>query len=278
MINISIVLYQTDKSQLKALCQVLLQARQLHKIYLVDNSPFADPDPLCDPFIEYIWNRGRNLGYGAAHNIAIRKSIYDEVDYHLVMNADIELTVEALDCLQIFMNNNSKVGLVQPKVLYPDGSIQYVAKLLPTPFDVFARRFLPAAWIKRSNERYELRRSRHSGPVNNDYHLTLNVPYLSGSFMYLRTKAVLEAQLFDERFFMYPEDIDLTRRIHREYLTVFLPDITIIHHHEKGSYKSLRLLWIHITNMCRYFNKWGWLCDRERRLVNRLTEQQLDQL
>ena len=86
--------------------------------------------------------------------------------------------------------------------------------------------------------------------------------------MLLRTQALQKVRLFDERFFMYPEDIDLTRRIHRDFLTVYYPHVTIIHNHEKASYKSLRMLWIHTINMCRYFNKWGWFSDKERDLFN----------
>ena len=100
------------------------------------------------------------------------------------------------------------------------------------------------------------------------YDKIMNIPYLSGCFMLLRTKAVQQAKLFDERFFMYPEDMDLTRRIHRNYLTVYFPQATIIHNHEKASYKSLKMLWIHAVNMCRYFNKWGWFFDKERDLFN----------
>ena len=92
--------------------------------------------------------------------------------------------------------------------------------------------------------------------------------------MFLRTEAVLKARLFDERYFMYPEDIDLTRTIHRDYITLYWPQITIIHNHERGSYKNPHLLKVHIKNMCLYFNKWGWFCDKERRLFNRLTLQQ----
>jgi GT2 family glycosyltransferase len=98
----------------------------------------------------------------------------------------------------------------------------------------------------------------------------MNVPYLSGCFMLMRTKAVQKARLFDERFFMYPEDIDLTRRIHRDYLTIYYPYTTIIHNHEKASYRSGKMLWIHIVNMCRYFNKWGWFYDPERKLINNI--------
>lgn len=89
--------------------------------------------------------------------------------------------------------------------------------------------------------------------------------------MLLRTEAVLKARLFDERYFMYPEDIDLTRTIHRDYLTIFFPDVTVVHDHARESYHSWHMTWVHMVNMCRYFNKWGWLFDKERRVMNRLT-------
>jgi GT2 family glycosyltransferase len=200
------------------------------------------------------------MGYGAAHNIAIRESIYHDVPFHLVINPDIILTREALDAMLQFIAQHPEVGSLMPRVTYPDGQIQRLCKLLPTPLDVFGRRFLPAQWMQRRNQTYEMHAS--------GYDRIMNVPYLSGCFMLLRTQAVQQARLFDERFFMYPEDMDLTRRIHRDYLTVFFPHATIIHNHEKASYKSLKMLWIHMVNMCRYFNKWGWFCDKERTLFN----------
>jgi GT2 family glycosyltransferase len=150
-------------------------------------------------------------------------------------------------------------------VEFPTGELQYLCKLLPTPWDVFGRRFLPRCWMKKRNECYELRQS--------GYNQIMNVPYLSGCFMLLRTEAVRRVRLFDERFFMYPEDIDLTRRIHRNYLTVFFPHVRVIHNHTRASYKSLKMLCIHIINMCRYFNKWGWIVDKERDLFNQQTKQ-----
>mgnify|MGYP003611155927 FL=1 len=89
--------------------------------------------------------------------------------------------------------------------------------------------------------------------------------------MLLRSKALQKVGLFDERFFMYPEDIDLTRRIREYYRTVFYPHVPVIHNHAQGSYKSKKLLWIHIINLIRYFNKWGWFCDKKRQLINKET-------
>jgi GT2 family glycosyltransferase len=260
MLNVSIVLYRPDWKQVGALTQVLLESQYVDRVYWIDNSPqAAEQLHLQSNRISYQHN-STNLGYGAAHNIAIRESIYDDVPFHLVVNPDIILEANDLDRMVDFVAQNPLVGSLMPKVTYPDGQLQYLCKLLPTPLDVFARRFLPSSWTAQRNHRYEMRAS--------GYDKIMNVPYLSGCFMLLRTQAVKQARLFDERFFMYPEDMDLTRRIHRNYLTVYFPHVTIIHDHAKESYKSLKMLWIHVVNMCKYFNKWGWLRDAERKAFN----------
>lgn len=260
MLNISIVLYYPDWKQVADLTTVMLKSKYVSRIYWIDNSPNITHElPICSDKIEYIFNN-KNLGYGAAHNIAIRESIYDDIPFHLIINSDILLKEQDIDTMYQFILQNSEIGCLMPKVLYPNGELQYLCKLLPTPMDVFGRRFLPKRWIKKRNDKYEMRSS--------GYDEMMNVPYLSGCFMLLRTKAVQKARLFDERFFMYPEDMDLTRRIHRDYLTVFFPRVSIVHNHEHASYKSLKMLWIHVVNMCRYFNKWGWFTDKERDLFN----------
>lgn len=259
MLNVSIVLYHPDWQQVTDLTEVILQSNYVHRVFWIDNSPSPQSPESLDSRIEYRHNP-YNMGYGAAHNIAIRESIYDDIPFHLVINPDIILTQEALDGMLQFIAQHSEVGSLMPKVVYPNGQLQRLCKLLPSPFDVFGRRFLPKKWMERRNQTYEMHAS--------GYDRLMNVPYLSGCFMLLRTQAVLKARLFDERFFMYPEDMDLTRRIHRDYLTVFFPHATIIHNHEKASYKSLKMLWVHMVNMCKYFNKWGWFCDKERTLFN----------
>ena len=266
MLNISIVLYNPHWDEVNNLVSELILARCVRKVYLVDNSPNKAKYEKPSDKVRYLWNEGKNLGYGAAHNIAIRESVWYKTPFHLVINSDIVVKHEDIETIFAFMVSNPKVGQLMPRVVYPNGETQYLCKLLPTPWDVFGRRFLPSFMTRRRNERYELRRSGYDKPMN--------VPYLSGCFMFLRTDAVLKARLFDERYFMYPEDIDLTRTIHRDYITLYWPQVTIIHNHEQGSYKNPHLLKVHIINMCRYFNKWGWIWDKERRLFNRLTLQQ----
>ncbi len=252
MINASIVLYHTPAPEVQKIVRLLRLCPEVDEIWLIDNSEIMTEAFMFLP-ATYIFNKA-NLGYGRAHNIALEKSLKTEAKYHLVLNSDIEFTPDVITQLVRFMDSHSDVGHTMPLVRYPDGSIQYLAKQLPTPFDLISRRFLPHSWTKHRNARFE----NHEFYQQPDYKTKLlEVPYLSGCFMFLRTDALRKVGLFDPRFFMYPEDIDLTRRINQHYRTVMYPAIEITHNHTKGSYKSFRLLWIHITNMIKYFIKWG---------------------
>ena len=265
MLNISIVLYHPNwEQEVLPLVEELLQVKNLRKVYLLDNSEEREIHPKLEikhPKLRYM-HMPANLGYGKAHNVALRESAYYKTAFHLVMNSDVWVKAEVIDAMHDFMLANPQVGQLMPKVISPDGTQQYLAKRLPSPLDVFGRRFLPEWMNRKRNARFELR--------DLDLEKPINAPYLSGCFMFLRTKAVVEAGLFDERYFMYPEDIDLTRTIHRNYLTLYYPQWTIVHAHAQASYKNQHMLRIHIQNMCRYFNKWGWVFDRERRAFNRL--------
>jgi len=271
-INGSIVLYHDEKEKVKKTIRSFLNTNLAAKLYLIDNSSNDNLKELKNIYerIEYIFNNA-NLGYGKAHNIAIRKSIDENIKYHLVLNPDIYFEEGVLEELYDFMEKNPDVGLVMPKVLYPDGKIQYLCKLLPTPFDLFGRRFLNKGplkkYIEKRNEIYEL---RFTG-----YNKIMEVPYLSGCFMFIRTEMLKKVGLFDERFFMYLEDTDLSRRIHRVAKTIYYPYVHIYHEHQKGSYKNLKLLKIHIESAIKYFNKWGWFNDPERETINKKTLEKL---
>ena len=264
--NVSIVLYNQTLSEISLLVECLRKSEIVSQVFLIDNSPTENPEFMT---LEANYHfTGKNIGYGSAHNIAIRQTIEQGIPYHLVLNPDISFDSSILSKIEEFMNNNSDIGLLMPKIIYPTGEIQYLCKLIPTPFDLIFRRFLPKEWTQKRTNKFELRES--------GYNSIIDVPYLSGCFMYLRTEALKQIGLFDERFFMYPEDIDLTRRIHRRFRTVFYPFVTITHHHAHSSYTSTKMLFTHMFNMIKYFNKWGWVFDKERRKVNREILKQLE--
>lgn len=261
LITASIVTYNNNVEVLSEAINSFLKTTLPARLYIVDNSPTDRLKDLCqDPRVEYIFN-GKNLGFGKAHNIAIRKSMALKVPYHLVLNPDIYFGAGVTERLYDFMQQNPAVGQTMPKVLYPNGEIQYLCKLLPSPSDFFTRRFIKdESKLEKLNETFEL---RFTG-----YNRKMNVPYLSGCFMFLRNSALEEVGLFDERIFMYSEDTDLTRRIHLKYQTIFLPDVQIFHHFAKGSHKSLKLLLFAVHGSLVYFSKWGWFRDKQRERIN----------
>jgi len=264
MISASIVTYKNKIEEIDELVFTLINSSITSKLYIVDNSPTNKlQGKLPQKKTEYIFV-GKNIGYGAAHNIAIKKSVRENIKYHLVINPDIIINDGVIDELIEYMEEHEEVGLVMPKILYLDGETQYLCKLLASPFDLIARRFIPfkKAKVKR-NIKYEL---RFTG-----YDKIIKVPSLSGCFMLLRTDVLKKVGEFDERFFMYCEDFDFCRRIGEVSKTVFYPKVSVTHNYEKGSYKNLKLLKCHIISAIKYFNKWGWFFDKDRRAINRET-------
>ena len=90
--------------------------------------------------------------------------------------------------------------------------------------------------------------------------------------------ALQRVGFFDERFFMYFEDVDLSRRIHKHYKTIYYPEAVIYHDYQGGSCRNFKLLKLFISSAIKYFNKWGWFFDRERLLINKATLHNLDTL
>jgi GT2 family glycosyltransferase len=257
----SIVLYKTALQEVdQAIRQFLAVPLKTH-LCIIDNSPTPLPSSMyADPRLSYSF-MNRNLGYGRAHNIALRAA-QGRTRYSLVMNTDIAYSPDTVTRLVDFMKTNPQAGLAAPKILYPDGTLQHVCRLLPTPANLFLRRFLPGSrWTHDADSLYELRRWDHD--------CVANIPYFQGSFMMLQTALCNRVGGFDERFFLYGEDIDLTRRIHAIAETLYVPDVRITHQYRRYSNRSLLGTWYGIQNNCRYFNKWGWFFDPDRQRINR---------
>lgn len=260
----SIVAFKNDKTVLDRAIASFLQANLNVYLYVIDNSPSDDLREVCSrKNVEYIFNN-KNLGFGAGHNIAIRKTI-NKTKYVLILNPDVNFKQGVLETVFHFMEKNQDAGLTMPKVLYPDGSLQYLCRLLPNPFDLLLRKFnnkVLDSW-NNSLTKYELRFA--------DYAKIMEVPYLSGCFMFMRADVLKRVGMFDERFFVYFEDIDLSRRIHNLYRTVYYPEAVICHNYERGANRDITCLKYLISSGIKYFNKWGWFLDKERKSINRRT-------
>jgi GT2 family glycosyltransferase len=262
-ITASIVIYKNSLVLLQQAVKSFLNSTPDSILYLVDNSPTnAYAKHFQHPRINYKFNN-KNIGFGAGHNLALKEILkHNKSSYHVVLNPDVFFENDVIKKLFICMESDPAIGLITPKVLYPDGRLQPLCRLLPSPLTLFSRRFLHfyPSWSNRLNHWYEM---HFSG-----YDKIMDVPFLSGCFMFLRLDTLREMGLFDERIFLYTEDTDLTRRIHRKYRTIFYPEAVIYHYHERGSYKNAIKLMHHVFSAITYFNKWGWYSDSERKLIN----------
>ncbi|MDQ1351495.1 MAG: hypothetical protein QG657_1798 [Acidobacteriota bacterium] len=270
-LTVSIVTFNNEafiRDALSSIEKSTLHQQNKCAVVVVDNSSTDKTREIISrefPRITLICSENR--GFSAGHNKAIRhvlENVNGKPDYHLIMNPDVYFGEEALEKLVDFMEANKDVGLVMPKILYPDHGVQYLCKLLPTPFDLLGRRFMPGflkALFKQRFEEYEFR--------NRNYDELMEVPHLSGCFMMVRARVFEKVELFDERFFIYLEDVDLSRRIHAEFKTIYYPEVHVFHHYHKGSYKRLKHLKYHVRSAVKYFNKWGWFFDKERKEINK---------
>ncbi len=271
-ITASIVVYKNKPEIVLNAINSFLESELNSLLFVVDNSPENElKNYINNPRIEYIFNNGRNLGFGAAHNIALKLASQCGSAYHIVLNPDVYFSKDVIPELRQLLDEHPEVGMAMPKVLYPDGRLQYLCRLLPSPSTLFLRRFfkIGSKLLTAKNKVYEL---HFSG-----YDKVMDVPFLSGCFMFLRMEAIKNVGIFDERIFLYTEDIDLTRRMHKSYRTVFYPHVTIFHIHERSSYKDIRALFIHMKSAITYFNKWGWFYDPERKEINKNTLLKLTQ-
>ena len=261
-LTISIVAYNDPIEDLTVLINSVKNTSVAVDVSVVDNSQNDRLKTLSNLGITYI-NNDCNYGFGKGHNLVINR-IIGRSKYHLILNPDITLTSGLLENLFAYMEANPDVGMIIPQVLYNDGTVQSVCKLLPTPWTLFVRRFLTIKLIKdKLNKYYELKMT--------DPSKAFEPPVISGCFMFIRNSVLKDIGGFDERFFMYMEDVDLCRRIKSKSKILYYPKIKVFHGHAKGSYKNLRLLKYHMISAIKYFNKWGWFLDRDRTKINRET-------
>ena len=260
MITASLVLYKSDPQEVKRVLSCIDDS-EISTVYVVDNSPsdtLKDIVSLSSKSV-YLFGQG-NIGFGEGNNIGLRESLKAKSKYHIVLNPDIVFKPEVINELSLFMDNHPDVGCVKPALVHLDGSFNPSVFSLPTPYITFGRRLFPEKFSKHINEYFELR--------DCDLNEIREVPNMSGSFLFIRTSVFSKIGLFDERYFMYFEDFDLVRRIHSVSKIVYNPKVSIIHAHRAEHKFNKKLLAISIKSAFKYFNKWGWFFDADRKRWN----------
>jgi GT2 family glycosyltransferase len=260
----SIVLHKTSFSAIQNLLDSILNSGIIDLLFLIDNSAIDDSFlKISDDRIRYD-KSSKNIGFGSAHNVALKKAYEFGSNLHFFINPDITLSPEVIHSLIESMNTNPSIGLMMPTILNSDGSIQYLPKLLPSPLSIVARKIdFIFPFFRNYVYKYELRNLPSVG--------LFDIPVISGCFSVIRMDAIEQIGYFDERYFLYFEDWDLSRRVSTKYRTVINTSIHVIHDYNSGANKHIKLFYIYILSAFKYFKKWGFIFDTYRRRINKKT-------
>jgi GT2 family glycosyltransferase len=181
--------------------------------------------------------------------------------YLLILNGDIIVTPQSVNEMLSFIKSRPDVGMLGPKLLNFDGSLQYSCFRFYHPITIIYRRtFLGKLPFAKKHLDWFLMKDF-------DHNTTREVDWLMGSALMVSNEAIEKIGYTDPQFFMYMEDVDWCRRFWENgYKVIYYPKVEMHHYHGKGSAKggavrSLllnRLTWVHISSGIKYFKKyWG---------------------
>ncbi len=201
----------------------------------------------------------KNEGFGKAQNVGMRSM---EAKYYFILNPDTVFTENdrTLERLYHFMESRPKVGMAGPKLLNSDGSLQHSCWRFPTFWQpLFSRtRLGEKGRGKMISDHYFMK--------DFDHESTRPVDALMGSAMFVRGEAIKNVGRFDERFWMYFEDVDWCIRMWEAgWFVYYIHDIVLKHRHGRGSAKvpgifraffKNKLARVHFFSWIKYFLKW----------------------
>ena len=200
----------------------------------------------------YIEN-DQNLGYGAAVNRLVH-ALEELPEFLGIMNTDLSWNSGGFELLLNWLAQHPDVVLAVPQIVDPFGNVQKLCKQDPSLLSLFSRRFLPnwlkPKWLRRLDASYTM--------DDKDYYSVFDVPYLSGCCMIVRQQAFCQVGGFDERFFLYLEDADITRLLRGVGRCVHAPLMQVVHAWGRGNHRSLFLTLVNFHSAWVYFRKWGW--------------------
>tara|TARA_B100000925_G_scaffold287937_1_gene268051 strand:- start:2202 stop:2990 length:789 start_codon:yes stop_codon:yes gene_type:complete len=248
-----IVAYHPKQQEIDELGQCLEQLPEKIRYAIVANDykPGEPINKLSNNALKFI-RLSSNLGYGRAANL-LANSFVTLPPYVAVLNTDLSWSPETFPLTLQWLFNNKDVCLAVPQIVNQNGDIEKLCKRNPTLLALFSRRFLPEyvkpKWLKRYDAWYCMN--------DHDYTSVFESSYLSGCCMIINSSIFINSGGFDERFFLYLEDADLTRRLTSFGKCVHLPYVNVIHNWGRGNHKKMWLSIINIFSACKYFFKWG---------------------
>lgn len=250
LVSATVVMYGGAAETRKCLQSLAGQTKACGlSVYLVDN---ASPGGALDAVKEgglppnvTVLPLPQNRGFGSGHNAVIPLL---QSQYHAVVNPDILLTEDTLSGMAAWMDAHPDVAIAAPALVFPDGRPQHIGKRKPALLPLVARQ-IPLKCLKKYEDHYLM--------LDEDLSRPIDVEFCSGSFFMMRTEVFKEIGGFDEKYFMYVEDADITQKALKHGRAVFLPQFTVVHAWHRAAHRQLRQFFWQLRSMLRYFRKWG---------------------
>ena len=258
-LSASIVVYNGAQEAIKAAQTVLDCTRRYPlTLYLVDNaSPDGSGKRLTAAAKDgtlrtapgqtvQVLCRLENGGFGTGHNTVL-SLLHSRV--HFILNPDIQLTADTLSDLADWMAAHPGVVMTRPGLTFPDGRPQQLP-LRRCNVRAMVYRQLPCLrfWAK-YNDRYLM--------ADKDLTKPTEIEFCTGSFSAVDTAAFKAVDGFDEGYFMYVEDADLTQKMRTQGKAYLVPQYTAIHAWHRAAHRSLKPFLWQLRSLLRYFSKWG---------------------
>jgi GT2 family glycosyltransferase len=229
-----------------------------YAVVVNDHRPGEPADALAHGADMFLPLNG-NPGYGRAVNRLLaefrhRFAPAGMPEWIGTLNTDLTWSAGTFERMIHWLEHHQDVVMAVPLIQDSAGEPQRLCKRHPTVLGLLSRRFLPEglkpAWLRRYDRQYVM--------GERDLSEVFDVPYLSGCCMIIRHQAFAAVGGFDERYFLYLEDADITRRLSALGRCVHLPVARVCHEWGRGNHRSLKLTLVNLQSAWIYFTTWGW--------------------
>lgn len=222
MVNVSVIIVNYNRTDLtrKAVSSVIRFSPDA-EIIVVDNSPVKDDARILAvefPVIKFI-GLSKNEGFGYANN---RGAETAQGKYFFFLNNDAFLMEDTPQILAAFCEENPNIGIVAPKLIYPDGSFQISWGSDPSIINEWR--------IRRMHRRFEEKDHTYISRIEKRFSSTTSMDWLTGAALMVRKDVYNMVGGFDEKYFMYFEDSDLCKQVRSmDYSIFYVPTTKVVH-------------------------------------------------
>ena len=247
-VSACIVLYHAGDEVLRAV-QCVKDSTLPVTLFVADNSPECDTAGR----IAALWPEARilpqkeNVGFGRANNAALP---HLQSRYHLLVNPDVSFAPDLIERMAAYMDEHPEAVILTPRVFNEDGTEQFLPKMQPTV------RYLLSGRLERLGGPFPRLRAEYT-LADQNIATPVDVGFATGCFLLIRTGALRQLGGFDERFFLYQEDSDLSRRAMQLGRIVYHPEMCLTHSWARENTRTLRGNLRQISSIIKFFMKWG---------------------